>query len=275
MIFEYSNYRSFLKDILSGKQDKSPGFSMRAFALKIGLSQSTLSQVLSGKKNLSWESALRIAEKLKFSPIDTEYLALLVRLETAKDPGLREMVWNQIQKMNPDRHAYDLSVDLFRSLSDWYHLAIRNLIDIDGFVLTPASASKRLGISVAQAETAIERLTRLELIEDNPKKPGTFIKVHDRIVLRSQTTNKALRIFHNQMLEKAIEALESQTPDEKIVGSETFAISEKQLSQANLITEEYFCRMAALSGTKSKKTAVYHLGVQFFKITKTKEKNEF
>ena len=88
MIFEYSNYRSFLKDILSGKQNKSPGFSMRAFALKIGLSQSTLSQVLSGKKNLSWESALRIAEKLKFSPIDTEYLALLVRLETAKDPGL-------------------------------------------------------------------------------------------------------------------------------------------------------------------------------------------
>jgi hypothetical protein len=52
------------------------------------------------------------------------------------------------------------------------------------------------------------------------------------------------------------------------VGSETFAFSDKHLREANQITEEYFQRMSALAKKPGQKNHVYHLGVQFFNLTK-------
>jgi hypothetical protein len=75
--------------------------------------------------------------------------------------------------------VHDLSLEVFRTLSDWYHLPILELTNVSSFELTPVSAAKALGISTAEAEAAIERLLRLELLEASsdgvPKKTENLL----------------------------------------------------------------------------------------------------
>lgn len=241
---------------------------MRAFASQVGLTQSALSQVLSGKKNLSVESATRIANKLGLNEVEIEYFRTLVQIETTKDPDLKESLYNRARSINPQRDVRELTVEFFRMIADWYHLPIKNMVDLDRFEFTPANVARRLGISKLESEAAIERLIRLEMIEADPEKKGRYKKVAQYTVTRSAVPSEAIRRFHRQMLEKAIESLETQTPEEKIVGSETFSISEEVLPEANRLAEEFFQKMTALSAKSKKRTQVYHLGVQFFNLTK-------
>jgi len=271
MVLEHSSYRNYLKSVLAGRQQKNGSYSMRAFAQTLGVTQAAVSQVFSGKKNLSLDTALRIAGKLSLNEKETEYFCLLVQLESAKKPVLKETLIKKINALNPTRPVQELSVEFFRTISDWYHLVIRNMTEIEGLELAPKAIAKRLGITPLEAETALERLCRLELIEKDVSRPNYYKKTQDYVVAKSASTSDALRSFHRQMMDKAIESLYTQTPQEKVVGSETFAINEDCLTEASEITEEYFQKMLALSKKAGKKTQVYHLGVQFFNVTKERK----
>ena len=230
--------------------------------------QAAVSQVFSGKKNLSIETAMQIASKLQLGERESEYFCLLVQLESAKKPLARETVLKKINVLNPKRPVHELSIDYFRSISDWYHLVIRNMTEIEGLDFTPKGLAERLGITPLDADTAIKRLCRLELIEKDPEKPGRYRKTQDYVMAQSASPNEALRNFHRQMLEKAADSLTSQTPQEKVIGSETFSVGENCIEEARKITEDYFQKMLSLASKPGRKTHVYHLGVQFFNVTK-------
>lgn len=267
MVLDHSNYRSFLKSALAERRKKNPAYSMRAFANQVGLTQSAVSQVFAGKKNLSLESATRIAAKLGLDEVESEYFRALVQLETTRNPDLKRSLVGRLQTLNPNRETRDLSVEFFSMIADWYHLVIKNMLDLDGFEFTPANVAKRLGISKIEVEAAIDRLVRLEAIEPREDgKPG-YRRTQDHVMVRSAIPNEALRRFHRQMLEKAIDSLESQTPQEKVVGSETFPMSLEMLPEAQRLAEKFFAEMSALSTRSNSRTHVYHLGVQFFNLT--------
>lgn len=268
MIAQHSHYRSYLRSILADRKQKHPSYSMRAFAKHLGITQSAVSQILSGKRNLSQDTALKVSERLGLNAMETEYFSLLVQLETSKSPAFRESLLKRINLLKPITPIHELSLDLFRVISDWYHLVIRNIADIDGFEMHPRILAKRLGISAIEVEAAIDRLLRLELLERLSGERHRYRKTQDYILAKATIPNEALRTFHGQMLEKAKASLTTQTPKEKIIGSETFSFSSKYLSEANQITEEYFQKMSALARKPGGKNHVYHLGVQFFNVTK-------
>jgi uncharacterized protein (TIGR02147 family) len=108
---------------------------------------------------------------------------------------------------------------------------------------------------------------RLEVIQPDPKEKNKYTVDEDYTLTRSTVPNEALRRFHRQMLGKAVESIDTQTPQEKIIGSETFAISEDVLEEANQLAEEFFQKMAQLRKKSKNPTQVYHLGVQFFNLT--------
>jgi uncharacterized protein (TIGR02147 family) len=151
-------------------------------------------------------------------------------------------------------------------ISDPAHVTILEMASINNLNLDSALAAKAVGISEIEALVIIERLDRLGLIEKNKK--GFYTKTQDDLLVKSEKPNVALRAFHKKMLEKAIYALETQTNEEKFVGSETFAFSAGNLKEAEEILEECFSRVLALAETTKKQDAVYHLGIQLFNLTK-------
>src|ERR1700689_4783870 len=111
MHFERETYRSFLKQILADKIGQNPSYSMHAFAAKVGVAQGFLSEVMSGKKNLSPETAAKIAHRLDLPSQDSDYFTLLVQLERAKDAEYREKIIARIEAIKSNQKVFDLTVD--------------------------------------------------------------------------------------------------------------------------------------------------------------------
>lgn len=271
MVYETQNYRSFLKATLAEKIQTNPQFSLRAFALHLGLSHAALSQVFKGSKNLSYERAVDIATKLKLSETEKEYFCALVQYENAKSPLAKSELLDRLNRLRPQHQVHHLDLDKFKLIADWYHLPILNMTYLKDFSFTPRSIAARLGITVHEAEAAIERLERVGMLAKDDS--GRYVKTEERFLASSEEISAALRRYHRQFLEKAIDALETQTAAEKINGSETFAFNRTKIARAKEITEEYYNKMLALAEEEdgSGPTDVYHLQVNCFNLTKTQK----
>jgi uncharacterized protein (TIGR02147 family) len=265
MIFAHSDYRSYLRGVLAERVSRNPLYSLRSMAKHFQVSPSLLSDVLRGRKGLSIKTSLKVARKLELDPRETEYLGLLVQHEKAETKVDREAVLQRIQAFRQNENKRDLSLDAFRMIADWYHIPILEMTGLDRFKFTPRAIAQRLGITEVEAHAAIERLERLELLEK--KEGGGWKKTHFRGIFQSQAANSALKHLHRQMLERAITALETQTNQEKFVGSETFCIDIAQLPEARTRIESFFDEMVRLFGEGKRFSETYHLGVQLFKLT--------
>ncbi|MGE0615628.1 MAG: TIGR02147 family protein, partial [Bacteriovoracia bacterium] len=245
MVLNHSNYRDYLKTVLAERIMENPAYSLRAFARWLGVAPSLLSDVANGNKNFSQSTAARVARKLGLNPSETEYFCLLVQQEKAKNPEARAVVASRLSTLNPHRETQDLSVDTFRAIADWYHIPILAMTELPDFDFQARDVAKRLGISNAEADAAISRLIRLELIERDAG--GKYRRVHFNPIFKTQAAHQGLRHFHRQMLERAISSLDGQTSQEKYIGSETFVMDEASLREAGILIEECVTKVAALA----------------------------
>lgn len=271
MSFGAENYRHYLKTVLSERVKKNPSYSLRAFATALGLSSGGLSRILKGEKNLSLERASQIASKLNLSSAEAEYFVLLVQANNAKTPELRETFLERLNSVRPGGKIFDLSVDHFKVISDWYHLAILEALDVVGLEFEPKAIAKFLGITPIEAELAIERLVRLELIEFKAGKAKP-VRTVNRLLVESNVPKDAMRKYYRQTLQKALESVDAQTPDEKVIGTEVFAFDSNQLEEARKISHRYLDEMLALSKKSKNKRALYQVCAQFFRLNEEKHK---
>jgi uncharacterized protein (TIGR02147 family) len=267
MIEHHISYRKFLKAVLEKKTSQNPRYSLRAMAAQLDLSPALLSTVMSGKKNISPERAHKVTKALKLNKKETDLFHLLLQIETTADEDLKLILLEKLKRAGGSDQASELGLEHFRIVSDWYHFAILALTDLENFQLSddqvPAVA-RALAISKVEVEGALVRLVNLEMLE---LKNGVYKKTKTNPRVQSVNPNKALRNYHRQLLEKAIQSLETQTPQEKYVGSETLAIGTDQLESFSKLTEEYFSQVLNLARNSKNKNQVYHLGIQFFRLT--------
>jgi len=263
------DYRMILKSTLAGGDGRS-SLSLRAFAQKVGLSNSYLSEILNGKKSLSIDLAFKIAVKLGMTDKETQYFCLLVQLEQATDPFFRDELLKRLRESNPERPGYDLSADLVQSIAEWYHAAILELSHVPGFQMTPEGVARALEISKIDAELAIDRLLRLELLERD--KLGVLRKSHDYVFSEAHIPNVAFKKFHGEMLNKAYKAIYAQTPDERISATDVIALDPKHLKKVDKLSREFSAAVLNLADKSKVRSHVYALSTHFFRLTQTRKK---
>jgi|GEM_PF-941756 len=275
------SYRSFLREILIEKQRKNPQLSLRSFAKTIGIQSSFLSMVLNGKRDLSEETAALISEKIGLSEQDAQKLNLLLRLAKAVTVTQRSQLLSDLERLDPaTKGRRDLAVEQFKAISEWYHLPLQVLIDVEDFDWSDENAAKALGISVHEVREALERLAALELIELRPgKRP---VKAEGRLMIESPFKSEALRRYHTQMLGKGIESLTTQTPEERFTGTLNLALDESQLKAARQVMKSAMDQLLSIAERRAPSKRVYHASFNLFDLTqnpkttsktKKKEKN--
>jgi len=264
MIFEHHNYRDFLRHVFQERLQKNSAYSLRAMARQLGMSPSLLSEVHNGKKNLSHGKALEVAERLSLGEDEKHYFCELVRYETCKKPDVKLKVQAQLKVMNPRHPVADLNIDIFAAISQWYHIPILVMTDLHDFAMTPKNISRKIGITTVEASGALERLERLELLKRD--ETGRYRRAHNYSVFESKVAHEGLRNFHREMLLQAVTSLRTQSPKEKFVGSETFAVDPKVLPGAFALCRKFLSQSVAHANQSQKRSEVYHLNVQLFKV---------
>lgn len=241
------------------RRRKNAGYSLRAFAKQIGVSVTTLSQVLNGKRALSRSSAMQIAESL-FADVGEQRRFLLSAL------GVQS--FDEVNSSRGGAKAFKrsyaiLDADQFKLIAEWYHFAILSLAKIQPNVLSVEWIAGRLGIQKRQSKGAIDRLLRLGLIVRNG---NGFVEGTEPLFVQPSVSSFAVRQYHQENLERAQLALRSTPRELRDITSITMATSPQKIAGARELIQKFREDMSEYL-EEGELSEVYTLAVQLFPVS--------
>lgn len=252
-----------LREELNARTLRNSSYSVRAFARDAGVSPAFCSQVLNRKRALSEDTAIQIASKLKWNTNKKKLFVLLARYESAKSAEARIELVSQINKLD---HSYfksrKIDLDVFKYLVDWHYFAILELSRTQGFRSDPSWIAQRLGVTSREVRGAIQLLVRLGFLR---QENAQLIRVDENMNV-GDIPSDWIRLHHSQAITRALAAVESQSFNERLLSTVTFAINPDRLPEANKLIQNFRREMMALL-EQDPRQEVYQLSIQLFRLT--------
>jgi uncharacterized protein (TIGR02147 family) len=265
----YDNYREIIFEEFQKRVDINPAYSLRAFAQKLEISPSRLSEVLNKKQGLSVKWALKISKKLNFDQYKATYFELLVESDHGKSTLLRSKAMQKLRKFKTE-YIKNLPLDHYALISDWHHGAIMELVKTKTIEHSIKWIAKRLGITEASTSSAIERLQRLGVIKVKVNK--YICTDFNPLSTISHTPSEVIKEHHSQIMKKAHFALFDQALNEREFNSLIFAISDEDIPEIKKKILNFFNELNITYSDPNKiNNRVYALSTQFFDLLKKEE----
>ena len=176
IVFDFKNYKNYLKKILDTKGDARGSRSKLAKVL--GCQTGFISQVLNGETHFSLEHCAGISKYLGHDEEEKHFFMLLCQLDKAGSVDLKEYYLTQIRKIQNERKEIKnrikvtdqlAEVDYITYYGQWYYAAIHVLVSISSFQ-TKESISKRLNLNIDTTAQALKFLLEKGLIIENSGK---------------------------------------------------------------------------------------------------------
>lgn len=254
---------ALLSSQMEMRKQKNASYSLRAFARDLGLSPSHLSEVLRGSEGLSEKKAEEVAKRLRLKQNDTRLLLDLILAEKGRTQVIRDRAKERIDKYQNLERKRRLKEDEFRFIADWYHAAIVELLVLKDFPRTTSAVAEYLRIPLAAADDALKRLERLRLVRLDSG--GKWAPQNSTSVVFSEVPSAAIRKFHRQVLEKAIESVIHGKIDERSMSAAIVALPESAAAEMNERMKEMVLEICARY-ENSPKERLYAVAIQFFPV---------
>ncbi|HSA60428.1 MAG TPA: TIGR02147 family protein [bacterium] len=270
-IFLYEDYRVFLRDLYRHLKEVQRGFSHRFFSKKAGFTSPNMLQlVIDGKRNVTPRTVGKFIRGLKMNQQEGEFFAALVDFNQAATPEDKSMAFQVMTKSRKFREIHELSKEIFRFYTQWFHIVIREMIDLEGFRADPEWISQNLlpSISKEQAERALKLLLKLNLIKKAEK--ADFLQRTDPIIATpAEVKSLAVVNFHQSMMTLAAQSLSSVPGEERDVTSATVGLRQEDLPRIKKRIEEFRnTLLAEAESEKARPDRIYQLNIQLFPVTK-------
>lgn len=246
-IFEFLDYREYLKDYYQKKKADSPSFSLRVFSDKIGFkAKDFISRVMNGEKNLSPQSTAKIVAGLKLGKHEAAFFTALVRFNQATTTEDRNAAFEDMQaaikvaRFTESQHL--LGHCQYMVYSQWHHLIVRSLIGMFGFDGDYEALAKQVHppITVEEARKSVKLLEACELIKKDAK--GGYVLTDNAITTGDRTSRLALRGFHQHCLKMGADSIDNDPASERNISGLTLGVSrrsyEKIVERINAFRKE-------------------------------------
>ncbi len=273
-IFEYADYRHYLRDGYTEKKAAGPGFSHRVFARRAGIeSTNYLKLVMDGKRNLSPEMASRFASGYGLAKQEADFFCELVAFNQAKTSAQRERCYERLSSFRPYRALRKLDGEQATYHSTWYLPAIRELVARDDFRDDPKWIARQLlpRIRVTQARKALQVLETLGLLE---RDPSGKLRQRDAVVTTGDgPLGHHIVSYHRMMMAQAAEAIDSVPRDLREMSSLTLCVSEEVLHLLRRRIQKYRRELLNFAEREGPPERVVQVNFQLFPLSQLKEES--
>ena len=230
-IFEYLDYREFLRAYYQFKKAANPAFSLRAFSDKIGFkAKDFISRVMQGDKHLSTQRIQKIVTGLKFGKREASFFEDLVWFNQAETMDEKnswfQKMQNELKIVRFTEGQHQLAFYQYQVYSHWRHLVVRSLIGMYGFHgdFTSLAKSVHPTITIEEAKESVELLEKCNLVKKN--EDGSYELVNKDITTGDRTSKIALRGFHQHCLALGAESIDRDPPTMRNISGLTLGISQ-------------------------------------------------
>lgn len=272
-VFEYSDYRKFLRDFYEKEKSKDKKFTYRYLAQKVGFkSAGHFTQILKGKANISITLIERFARAFKLRKRESEYFCSMVLFNQAKRHEDKKFYF---EKLASFKEAAIKIVDAkqFEFYDKWYYSAIRELLDFfpcDGSNCEQVAKMITPSITPNKVKKSLSLLKELHLIQKDEE--GYYRKVDSVISTGYEAQALAISNFAINTMELAKEAIDRFPKKERNLSWMTINVSEEGFED---IQEKLraFRRSALEIAKKDKKSnRVYQFNFQVYPLSRPYKK---
>lgn len=257
--------KTILAEILSERCAVNPRYSLRAFARDLDISPQQLSNVINGRRGIGPALAETISLKLNLPESLKVQFTESLKARFSRSKVQRKVSKTKMKILESDNQLKTLEVDVFKVISNWYHFTLVELIKISKSKFHhPTFFSSRLGIPESEVLLALERLERLNLIRSVGKK---WVVNQETLIADFEISPESVKIFHKQILEKAMKALAFQSSGERYGSSSTLSIKLTDLERAKELIQKFRLEFDELISDPANGEEVFGLSIQFFKLT--------
>ena len=231
-IYNYLDYRRYLKDWYAARKAADPRFSHRAFVRRTGQrSPSFLKDLIEGRRNLTASALTGFCRAMKLSAAEEAFFIALVHLDQAANPDEKNHAWQRISATRRFREAHRVEGAGMKIISNWYYSAVRELTYRPDFVAEPAWIARQLRprITIAQARAALSLLLEVGLLVQHDH--GRVESRDVSLVTPHQVAGLAAHNYHLGMLDRAREAITNFRPHERHFCSVTVAVPQRLLPE--------------------------------------------
>jgi len=274
-IFGFDDYRSFLQAACETRKQAQRSFNLAAWARKLSLkSSSTLIMILNGTRNPSAELTESLVQDLGLNPEEAEHFRNLVQLEKSKtNPHLRAMILDKMPVIKERPNSQLIKMKYFRLISEWYFMAIRELVDLPDFQEDSEWIQSRLRFRVTkpQIEEAIEVLVQCGLLArgENGK-----LQYTSSVATTFDVPNEDIQKFHKGSLELMKQAVDQVPAAEREMLNSTFTCRAEDLPLIKKRIRDVLKDLAIFSDGPGDSVFMLQVGCVPVTNTKTKKTQE-
>lgn len=268
-LFEYDNYRFFLKDYFQVQKELKESFSHRYFARRAGFSSSGFfHHVIEGKRGLTEKSMEKMIKGLSLRGRKATFFKNLVLFNQAKELEEREKYFKVLDRIRKTSYIYKVQKKQYNFYEEWYHPVIRELVLSNhwngnygalGALVVPS-------ISAEKAKNSVELLESIGLIKK--RKDGKYIQVQDAVTA-SDVPVVVTRKMRKDYLHLAEKAMEQLPLNERLISGVTVSMSKERFKKIiNKLDEVRQIILADALEEDFEKQSVYQINFQAFPLSR-------
>ncbi|MGL1901136.1 MAG: TIGR02147 family protein [Fibrobacterales bacterium] len=271
-IFNYADFRLYIKDYYEMMKKENKKFSQRYFALKLGLkSHGFLSDIISGRRNISSKHLDGCVTALSFDKFEADYFENLVFFNQAKTVDEKNRYYKRLLN-NKKVNMNLINKNMYEYFSKWYHIAIREMLYYFPFDGNYRDLSKQLvpAITEKEAKESVELQQRLNIISENEE--GVFNQTSNTLTTGNETFhNLELENFQLETMELAKRALDTFPADQRDISTLSLSLSKKGFSKAKQVLQDTRKQLLKEAQSDSDEERVYQINFQLFPLSKKYE----
>jgi uncharacterized protein (TIGR02147 family) len=273
-IFAYTDYRKFLFDYYEHRKSLNPSFSYQLLSDKAGFSnRGFLHNVITGSKNLSKSSAVKLSQALKLKSMEADYFENLVSFNQSKNLRERNYFFDKLNSIKSNQQGTatmrETRKEQYEFYAAWHISVIRSLIDMHGFKNDYNRLAKDVfpAIKPKEAKKAVLILEKLGMIKK--KKNGSYAVTEKTITAGREIVQLGLQNFHLQTMELAKRALQELPREKRNISGLTLGISANTYNEMCKEIEAFQTRLLAMAEADCNAANVYQLNFNFFPVSNT------
>jgi uncharacterized protein (TIGR02147 family) len=267
-IFEYDNYREFLRDYYMNAKARNPRFSYRVFARLGGFkSGNILKIVIDGKINILPETAEKFCKALKLNREESAFFKNLVLFNQSATSEERLQYSKELLRSRTYQKIHPLSEPQYRYFDRWYYPVVRGLVALGEFEEDPQWIAKRVSpsITLAEARQALEELLQLGLLSRD--KTGRLMQSNPTVSTTNAIVSSSLAAYHREMMKRAAESIDRFPRELRDLSALTLGVSKQGVQVIRELAEKFRRDILEAAAKDAAVDSVYQLNIYFFPAT--------
>lgn len=269
-IFEYDDYRVYLRDYYAHSKTYNSKFSYRYFARLGGFkSGNILKIVMDGKINIVPETAERFCKALKLDREEAAFFKCLVLFNQAATTEERQTYSKALLRSRTYKKFHPLSELQYRYFDIWYYPVVRGLVALPGFKEDPEWIAGMINppITATEAKSAIEALTELGLLSRNES--GNLVQSNTTVTTSSAIISSSLATYHREMMKRAAESIDRVPRHKRDLSALTLDLSQETAKLIGEMLEKFRREVVEVASRDQNIDSVYQLNIYLFPVSHT------